>query len=328
MKHLILAAFTILCALPARAGVDDVLDGHILPSLSRFAQAAEGLDAVARADCRAAALREPFHAAFDAWLPVGDMRLGPTEQAGLSIAFWPDAKGFTRRLLDRMIAEKDPVAFDPGAYATVSIAGRGLFALEFLLFDPALSGYGADDYACALVRAVAGDLHAQAAGLETTWRTQFAQILRSAGAPDNPVYLDKSEALRAIYTQILSSLEFTADQRIGRPLGSFDRPRPERAEAWRSGRSLRNVLIATPSAYAIATALADAPLPASNAALARVEEAASRVEDPAFQDITDPQAWLRLEILQQRVRDLTSAIEAEIGTRLGLSAGFNSQDGD
>lgn len=328
MKHLIILAVTILCALPARAGVDDVLDRHILPGLSRFARAAERLDAAARADCRAAALREPFHAAFDAWLPVGDIRLGPSEQAALSIAFWPDPKGHGRRVLDRMIAGQDPVVHDPTAYATESIAGRGLFALELLLFDPALAGFAQGDYGCALVRAVAGDLSDQATGLEAAWRTEFAPLLRNAGAPDNPVYLDEAEALRAIYTQILSSLEFTADQRIGRPLGSFDRPRPGRAEAWRSGRSLRNVLIATRGAHTLATALADGPLPDSDAALARVEEAASRIVDPAFQDITDPQAWLRLEILQQRVRDLRAAIETEIGARLGLSAGFNSQDGD
>ena len=55
---------------------------------------------------------------------------------------------------------------------------------------------------------------------------------------------------------------------------------------------------------------------------------ADRVEDPALQDIDDPSARLRLEIVQQQVRALHDAIEQEIGVPLGLTPGFNSQDGD
>jgi predicted lipoprotein len=50
--------------------------------------------------------------------------------------------------------------------------------------------------------------------------------------------------------------------------------------------------------------------------------------DPAFQDVTDPQARLRAEVLQQAVRGLRGAVETEIGARLGIAPGFNSQDGD
>jgi len=213
-------------------------------------------------------------------------------------------------------------------YAEVSIAARGLFALEMLIFDPEFSGYAQDSYTCRLVATIAADLAGQADALAATWETAYADTLRTAGETGNATYLTEEEAVRAIYTQILSSLEFTANQRLGAPMGTFDRPRPARAEARRSERSLRNVVLSAEAAHGLATALADWDLPETDAALARVREAAARIEDPAFQDVTEPQARLRVEVLQQTVRSLSGAIQSEIGARLGIAPGFNSQDGD
>jgi hypothetical protein len=317
-----------LLAAPALAGVDEALNDHILPEYAGFAEATEDLAQAARDDCRAEALAPAFHAAFDAWTPVTDIRLGPSETGALSIAFWPDARGFTPRTLGRFIAEEDPVASDVDGYAEVSIAARGLFALEMLIFDPELSGYAPDSYACRLVATIAADLDRQADALVTAWEGTFADTLRTAGEAGNATYMTDEEAVRAVYTQILSSLEFTADQRLGAPMGTFDRPRPARAEARRSGRSLRNAVLAAEAAHGLATALADWDLPETDAALARVHEAAARIEDPAFQDVTDPQARLRVEVLKQAVRSLNAAIQMEIGAQLGIAPGFNSQDGD
>lgn len=314
-------------AAPALGGVEEALNDHILPGFARFAGTTEDLTQAAREDCRAGALRPAFQTSFDAWLSVGDLRLGPSETGALSVAFWPDARGFTPRSLGRLIAEEDPVADDVDGYAEVSIAARGLFALEMLLFDPEFAGYGQGSFTCRLVVTIAADLDAQADALVAAW-TDFAETLRTAGEAGNASYLSEEEAVRAIYTQILSSLEFTTNQRLGQPMGTFDRPRPARAEARRSERSLRNVVLSAEAAHGLATALADWVLPEADAALVRVHEAAARIEDPAFQDVTDPQARLRVEVLQQAVRSLSGAIQSEIGARLGIAAGFNSQDGD
>lgn len=313
---------------PALAGVDEALNEHIVPAYAGFAQASEDLAQAARNDCRAEALAPAFHATFDAWMPVADLRIGPSETGALSIAFWPDARGFTPRTLGRLIAENDTVAADVEGYAEVSIAARGLFALEMLIFDPEFSGYTEGSYTCRLVATIAADLNRQAEALAATWETAYADTLRTAGEAGNAIYLTEEEAVRAIYTQILSSLEFTANQRLGTPMGTFDRPRPARAEARRSERSLRNVVLAAEAAQGLATALADWDLPETDAAMARVREAAAGIEDPAFQDVTEPQARLRVEVLQQEVRSLSGAIQSEIGARLGIAAGFNSQDGD
>ena len=315
-------------AAPARADVAGALDGHILPGFARFAQTAEDLARSAQADCRPQAMAPGFHATADAWMAVADLRLGPSETGALSVAFWPDTRGSTPRSLSQLIADQDPIGTDPRAYADVSIAARGVLALDMLLFDPQFAGYAPGSYACTLAATIAADLAMQARALSEGWSGPFAQTLLTAGEGGNTTFLTPHEALRALYTQVLTSLEFTADTRLGLPMGSFADPRPLRAEARRSGRSLRHVLLAAQSAHALASALADRPLPQGDAALARLVAAADAVADPGFQDLADPSARLKLEILQQDVRRLRAAIEAEVGTPLGILPGFNAQDGD
>ena len=256
------------------------------------------------------------------------MQQSPSETGALSLSFWPDARGSTQRTLAGLIAEEDPIARDPEGYAEVSIAARGFFALDMLLFDPGFSDYAPGSYTCDLVTTIGADLAHQAEALNAAWSGDFATTLRQAGAEGNATYLHEDEALRAIYTQILTSLEFTAETRLGQPMGRVDRPRPARAEARRSGRPLRNVPLASQAAYALATALADHDLPQTDAAMQRVRAAAARIADPVFQDVTDSQARLRVEVLQQAVRSLRAAIGTEIGAPLGIAPGFNAQDGD
>jgi hypothetical protein len=313
---------------PARAGVPEALDGQILPGFARFETAAAALAAAARADCRAPAVLPAYHAAFDAWMALADLRMGPSETGALGVAFWPDVRGFTPRTLGAMIAAEDPVVNDPAAFAQISIAARGLFALDMMLGDPDLSGYGADSYSCALVQALTDDLAAQAGALNAGWHDNFAPLLRSPGSPGNSTYLTGAEAIRALYTQIVYGLEFTAENRLGRPLGSFERPRPQLAEARRTGRPLRNALLSAETAVALARALAGYPLPATEAALARVQATGQRLSAPDFSDTAEPGARLKLEILQQEIRGLKTAIETEVGVPMGISAGFNAQDGD
>ncbi|WP_306151298.1 imelysin family protein [Roseovarius sp. MMSF_3281] len=328
MKLISAALLSFILAPPAMAAVNDALNDHILPGYAGFAEATEDLAQTAREDCRAKALKPSFHTAFDAWMPVADLRLGPSETGALSIAFWPDSRGFTPRTLGRFIAEEDAVAGDVDGYADVSIAARGLFALEMLVFDSEFSGYARGSYTCQLVETIAADLDRQANALATAWKTAYADTLNTAGEAGNATYLTEEEAVRAIYTQTLSSLEFTADRRLGAPMGTFDRPHPTRAEARRSQRSLRNAILAAEAARDLASALVEWDLPETDAALDHVHETATRIEDPAFQDVTDPQARLRVEVLQQAIRSLNEAIQIEVGARLGIAPGFNSQDGD
>lgn len=320
-----LALLLALLPLPAVAGVPEVVNDHILPATDRFASAAYALADTAARDCGAQALRPAYQDTFDAWMGLSHLAFGPLEQDGraLTIEFWPDPRGLVGRTVRGLVADADPVVEDPAGFPEVSIAGRGLMALEQLLYGDEAQG----DYACRYGRAIATDLVAIADAVRADWQ-DHAQLMLNAGEAGNARYLSPKEPQQALYTALLSTLEFDADQRLGRPMGSFDKPRPKLAEAWRSDRPLTNIRLSLAALRDLATLLSDNPIPVTETAFDTAEATASALEDPRLAGVETPQGRLKLEILQQQIRAIRDAVLAEIGGNLGLAAGFNSKDGD
>jgi predicted lipoprotein len=313
--------------------VADVVDHHVLPRVSGFVGAAAALYDTARSECQADGpqLQGRFHAAFDAWTGMSHLRFGPTETGdrAFAIAFWPDSRGVTPRALRDLLQDEDPALRDPLAFQEVSIAARGLYALEFLLFDAELSAFGSDEARCALVQAIARDVAGNAAQIDQDWRSRRADLLKHPG-PGAP-YTTDAEAAQELFKALGTGLQFTADTRLGRPIGTFDRPRPTRAEARRSGRSLRQVELSVASARDLALRLAAGNLQLVGdltVAFDRVDQAAARIEDPVFAGVSDVQGRLRVEALQQRINEARALIAEQLGPELGVSAGFKSLDGD
>lgn len=319
------AAALIAClATPASADVAEVMRDHALPGYAGFADATAALADAAAKDCTPEALRPAFGAAFDAWLTVSHLRLGPVEDEGraLAIAFWPDPKGLGAKA-QRGLLLGDPAALEPAEFAEQSVAARGLSGLERLLW-PA-EPPPADT--CALIRATAADLARLAAEVQAGWQHGFADALLTAGQGGNTRYLSQTEARQALFTQLATGLEFLADQRIGRPLGAFDKPRPERAESRASARSQRNIVLNLKGMRAMAAAL-DGSAAQTLAAFDKVIALAEGLPADALQRVDDPQVWLKVQILQERVRALRQTAIAEMAPSLGVGMGFNSQDGD
>lgn len=313
--------------------VEAVIDAHAMPGFRNFADETEMLKHAAQVNCTDSehALHAAFHAGFDAWLAVSHLRFGPTEEddRAFALAFWPDPKGFTAKTLAKMISSEDTSVNDPKAFATVSIAGRGFFALELLLFDDKVRNMGSFDYRCALIRAIARDIDANADAILEDWQTGFAAQLRTP--TESGVYRTEDEAVQELFKALLAGLQFTSDTRLGRPLGTFERPRPKRAEARRSGRSLRNVEQSLLALKALAGLLSQDKSSLSerfDVAFDSALKQAGELNDPVFAGVTDPQSRLRVEILQQRIDQIREIATTGLGPELGAAAGFNSLDGD
>lgn len=324
-------AFTCF-ALPALAQSPDIgaiVDGHILPGYRTLSTETQDLAETAQTDCRpdSPALRAAYAEAFDAWVRVSHLRFGPSETGdrAFALAFWPDSRGTTPKALIALVRGNDPVVGTLATFRTVSIAARGFYAMEFLLYDPGFADMGTADYRCTLIRVMAADIAANAAAILTDWQSGYGDLMRGAGG--NDTYRDRDEAVRQLFTALAIGLEFTADTRLGRPMGSFERPRPNRAEARRSGRSLRHVVLSLQATRDLAARLSgdDAQI---DTAFAGALDRAATLDDPAFAGVADPQGRLRVEVLQQAVRATRDIIAAELGPRLGIAAGFNSLDGD
>lgn len=327
---------TLALAVPGQAQhaqIDTVLDQHILPGFAALAQSGQALNTAANADCQAQshALRSAYHAAFDDWIRVSHLRFGPTEtdDRAFALAFWPDRRGKTQKALNALRAQQDPAVETPEGFAEVSIAARGFFALDYLLYDAAQVAQETDAYTCLLIRAIAQDIALSTAAIAADWQGAFGAGMR-APTPEGR-YRSETEVLQEMFKALSTGLEFTAEARLGRPLGSFEKPFPKRAESWRSQRSLRNVILSLESLRGLSALLCDpAQVACDNldAIYGRALSRAGALDDPGLQGVADPQSRFRIEALQQDVRDARAAVSASIGPSLGVRAGFNALDGD
>ena len=319
-----LSLMCLVCAGPALADFPETVRDHILPGYQTFADATEALSVSAAQSCQTEDLRPAFNLAYDAWLGVQHLRFGPVEQdgVGLAIAFWPDPKGAGVKAQKALLLG-DSAVLEPESFAQQSVAARGLTGLERLLFPK--DALPADP--CALIRATALDLARTAAQINSGWRLAFADTMLTAGEAGNSTYLSHGEVRQTLFTQVVTGLEFIEDQRLGRPLGTFDAPHPERAEAVASGRSQRNVILSLQALRALVVTLTP-DVPKSMAALDHAIALAQAMNDPVLAGVAELQTRLKVEILQQAVLAARDTVLAELGPKLQTDVGFNAADGD
>lgn len=338
MRHILLILALICGPVAAVAEttnpvIRDVVEGHILPKFDTLSGAAQQLSDVAGADCspNSDALRRAYAAAFDAWVSASHLRFGPTEveNRAFALAFWPDSRGKTPRALTALIANQDPVADTPEGYGEVSIAARGFYALEYLLYDEAFAMTGDAPYRCALIRTISADIASLSASINEEWQDSYGAMMLSPGAQG--VYRSDEEVLQEMFKALAAGLQFTSDARLGQPLGTFERPRPTRAEARRSGRSARHVELSLLALHDLTKRLAgsDTALVAKfDGQFDHVLSRLAELNDPVFAGVKDPQGRIRVEVIQQRVDDIRATVQEELGPLLGVAAGFNALDGD
>lgn len=319
-----LAVSLCLMTSPALADFPDTVTDHILPGYQALAETTATLAAKSAATCESQALQPAFHAAYDAWMGVQHLRFGPIETDGrvLSILYWPDPKALGAKA-QMALLQGDPAKLAPDMFSEQSVAARGLLALERLLYpDAPLPGDP-----CPLIRATTADLARTTAAVLADWQGGFANVLTTAGEAGNTTFLTRPEARQVLFTQLATGLEFLEDQRLGRPLGSFDAPHPERAEARASGRSQRNVVLALQAMRQMVDTLTpDAPQ--TIAAFDHAIHLAMALDDPDFAGVVDPSARLKLEILQQSVGRIRELVASELAPELDVGIGFNAADGD
>lgn len=309
----------------------DIVDRQIIPAFAALSDATDGFAANARALCLEdpAAFAQSYGQAFDAWIRASHWRFGPTETEtrGFALSFWPDNRGRVAKSVNGLLRNENRKVLENGAFAQFSVAGKGFYALEHLLFDEATQSLATAEYRCDLAHAMAVDIAATAQAIEDDWQQNFATLMQ---APSSR-YQSTSEAHQELFKALGTGLQIIDELRLGRPLGTFDAPRPRRAEAWRSHRSQRHVILSLEALKPLAHRLSDdAPdLQAQlDAAFERSLKRARALDDPAFAGVVEPAQRIRIEALQQTVAALRIMVASELGPRLGVAAGFNSLDGD
>ena len=223
---------------------------------------------------------------------------------------------------------------DPAAFAGMSVAARGFFALDWLLFDPAAGAIEAGSYRCRLLVAIARDAAATSA-------TLLAAVARSLGGdPDQRRGGGESGLLRAGRGEpgALRGADRGAAVRHRRAAGAADgdassgRSRGGRRPGGRGARS-RNVNASLVALKEYARAVFGPALPESEmdsviASFDGALAAVTRVAGPIDVEVATPQGRVHVEALQSSIRSVQTQVAEHVGPGLGVSAGFNSMDGD
>lgn len=332
MRTILAAALFLASPLGAQTpDIGRIVETHVIPGYQALADETASLASAAGEGCSAEApftseaMFEAYGSAFDAWIKVSHLRFGPSEQddRAFALAFWPDPRGSTPKTLAALVRDRDDVVNAPQDFATVSVAARGFYALEFLLFDEGLLEPQDAAFRCMLLQAVTGDIASNSAAILAGWQDGYADLIAN---PGNDTYRTTTEAAQQLFTALTTGLEFAETTRLGRPLGTFERPRPNRAEARRSGRSLRHVVLSLEATRELAFLIAADP--ALDQDFADAIEDAMSLDDPVFAGVADPARRFRIEVLQQDITNLRRYLLEQVGPRFGITAGFNSLDGD
>lgn len=335
MKKLLI--LLLVWGLPAAAQdhksqIEDIVANQIRYAYADLTGRTEMLAHAAKDNCNPdyPGLRENFARAFQSWSMVSHYRFGPTEEGNraFALAFWPDKRGKTPQTLRGIITNENPAIESAEEFAKTSIAGRGFYALEYMLYDPGFREIGTAEYRCRLIQRLAADIHRNTSAIRDGW-ADFAPLLTDPG-PDGP-YRSEDEVLRQLFNALTTGLQFTSEARLGLPLGTFDNPHPMRAEMRRSGQSRDAVVYSLLGLRELAVRLAGADDALYEAVDSRFQSAISTaraLDDPGFAGTADPISRFRIEALQQKVDDIREVVAGKLGPHLGVAAGFNAMDGD
>ena len=315
-----------------------IVQDHLLPRYHDFTTTTADLMTAAQKLCPDVgvadleAVRTAFHTALDAWQTVEHIRQGPpaATDAHIRVKFWPDRKSIVDKHLTRLMKNKNPDILTPKVYGHVSIAVQGFPAMERLLFteDAAARLKQTDTPVkpCAVVGAIAANLHAIAGDLEKRWTDDAA-----AGRKSKRVTTD-------LFNDLATGLGAVAELKLGAPLGAEGhKPRPRRAENWRSRRALRNVvdnLVALKDLYDGLAAAPGAGLAGSPEGdfvagqFDQVIETAKSLGPSITAVLAEDKGPLRLKSLKGSILDLREIVVQYVAGSLDLVLGFNALDGD
>src|SRR3546814_5875585 len=134
---------------------------------------------------------------------------------------------------------------------------------------------------------------------------------------------------------LYTAVELIADHKLARPLGgSIDQARPHLAEAWRSQRSMRNIVINLKAAQDLYTKVFSPVVPdrdlddAIADTFRRALEAAQSISVPLEQAVEDKAQRGKVEALATQIPALKTPLLQKLPGNIELQVGFNALDGD
>ena len=316
------------------------------PAAMRFADAGTQLLEAAQDACTVRTsetlenLLSRFEVAVGAFSALELYRTGPLleENRQNRLFYWPDKRRVGERQMRALLAdaaERVPSAED---IAGKSVALQGLPALERLLYGKRTplhysEGNAAPD--CQVAMAISGNIHAMADLIQKGWQDDAAQVMSMLEpAAGSDYYRTREEVLRALVTQILVGIDIVQDRKLAALTG--EQADVKAGPLWRSAQSLNMIRnnLESLRALSIDTGLAEAAdlqdelafeFRSADGMLQKLQ-ALPVLADNAGDFSSDAESLLRS--LMAVVGGIRYTLNDRFVATLGISPGFNSEDGD
>jgi len=362
LRTLILISFLGLIFSPVSAieaseyfRINQVLaEKHILPRYEKFSQQTFELNRVAKNFCVAPAridlkdIQKAFHFAADAWAGVQHIQFGPIEEKLRlnRIFYWPDKHNTGSRHLKRLLKSEDETMLKPERFSLISVALQGFPALERLLFrqsEALFEEKGTSRFRCNLVKSISGNLKKISENVLNEWKDKsngFLKVVTSSGVP---IYNGEDEIFQNYFASLYGILRTIHDLKLRRILGETpDDSRPRRSEAWRSERSLRNIILNLEAAKNLFQGeggfgiddFIEIHNPNTNVAkdfntyLEYTLKTALSISIPLHKAVRDQKYFEEIDRLQAQILALMGLVRGRISLAVGIRPGFNKLDGD
>lgn len=370
MRHtvlcLVLAAWLpALCAANAAGTPDEKLPKqalfrhlaeHVLMPLTQdFKRAAGRMESAAKAFCakpdtdHLATVRIAWRETQSAWQPLEMLQIGPIieRRTQRQVNAWP----VRPTLIDPLLESQGPI--DAARLEEVGAAGKGLPAIEYLLFPPDTADAELQSTLkgkrCDALQALASHVKAEADGLARDWREPnggFARQLAEAGEhPEEGMFASADQALSDIANLLIAGLDAVKVRKLGKPLEQTDAASVrERLESWRSGASLDHIrdnlrgfetafFGAGKESIGLDDYLAGIGRPVLprlvREDLTAAQTALSAIQPPLQQALAGQRQQVQqVEALHKAVAQLQRRMEDDIADALKVDLGFNANDGD
>jgi predicted lipoprotein len=334
--RLIVCLLMLVVVVPARAADDTLarlVERFIVPhyqalSLTADAQEKAWAEFCAKPDAMGfEALQRAYLATADSWSQIEFLRYGPIgdEFRAERLSYWPERKNATQKALVQLLAKDGIADLAPEFFIKTSVAAQGLPALERLLFDDKaqvemLNG-PRKGRRCAVGQAIAWNIVMIARDVRLAWSNDVVEAIAN---PDTA-----KEATSRIATDFLSTFAYMRDSKL-RPLLGKDAAsaRPALAEGWRSKRSKRALTLNLETALGVAKMIMagkEGSTPQTITTALGLAEALPDDFGKAAGDVKQRQQFFLLLDALAAARDKA---HDEIPPVLGVTVGFNSQDGD
>src|ERR1051326_7553343 len=244
-----------------------VADQFVIPAYRALQQATDAQEkawtafAAKRESGDFQSLRTAYNAAADAWAGAQLIKTGPITLFLRydRFAYWAEARNATQRALDQLLSSKNPKDLTAESLAHDSVAGQGLTALERLLYDgdnpaAALKAPGRDgEWRTQVGAGIARNLNGIAREVLADWTAPGgvrAAIAANKGWKN--LFADAPEAARLLLTDLVAGFKLMHDVKLLPVLGAnADVAKPKSAEAWRSGRTQRDLKLNLAAAQGI-----------------------------------------------------------------------------